>query len=42
LLVEKGARLDVKNRREQTPLMLATAQNREAIANLLRKLGARE
>jgi ankyrin len=50
LLVGKGAKLDVKNKRGQTPLAVALARAREgadernstAVADLLRQLGAQE
>jgi uncharacterized protein len=41
LLVEKGARLDMKNDRGQTPLAIASARPQlKSTADLLRKLGA--
>ena len=38
LLVDKGARLDAKNKRKRTPLM----QAKKNTADLLRKLGAKD
>ncbi len=43
LLADRGARLDVKNKRNQTPLQIAmTTEGRKETAELLRRLGAKE